>query len=58
MSGWCRATLVSRSMLLSRGQEQGLRGLNITHPYKERILRFVVIEDATVRAIGACNTLC
>ncbi|HET7911743.1 MAG TPA: shikimate dehydrogenase [Pseudolabrys sp.] len=43
--------------VIERAKEQGLRGLNITHPYKERILPFVTIEDSTVRAIGACNTV-
>lgn len=43
--------------LIDRAKEQGLRGLNITHPYKERILQFVTIEDSTVKAIGACNTV-
>ena len=44
-------------IVISRTKEQGLRGLNITHPYKERILQFVAIEDLTVKAIGACNTV-
>jgi Shikimate 5-dehydrogenase len=44
-------------MLIGQAKEQGLRGLNITHPYKERILQFVTIEDSTVKAIGACNTV-
>jgi shikimate 5-dehydrogenase len=35
MSGWCGATLVSRSnAVVARAKEQGLRGLNITHPTK------------------------
>lgn len=33
------------------------RGLNITHPYKERILNFVTIDDPALEAIGACNTV-
>ena len=43
--------------VVARAKEQGLRGLNITHPYKERILQFVTVEDSTVKAIGACNTV-
>lgn len=43
--------------VVARAKEQGLRGLNITHPYKERILQFVAIEDPALRAIGACNTV-
>ena len=43
--------------VVARAKEQGLRGLNITHPYKERVLQLVAIEDSTVKAIGACNTV-
>jgi quinate/shikimate dehydrogenase (NAD+) len=43
--------------VFARARAEGLRGLNITHPYKERVLRFVTVEDPTVQAIGACNTV-
>lgn len=43
--------------VVDRAQRDGLRGLNITYPYKEQILSRVTIEDAAVRAIGACNTV-
>jgi shikimate dehydrogenase len=43
--------------VVDRAQSDGLRGLNITYPYKERILSRVTIQDAAVRAIGACNTV-
>lgn len=33
------------------------RGLNITHPYKERAAKRVAIEDPQVRRIGATNTI-
>ena len=35
----------------------GYRGLNITYPYKERIVPFVRIDDPLVRAMGAVNTV-
>ena len=43
--------------VVDRARSDGLRGLNITYPYKERILPRVAIDDAAVRAIGACNTV-
>ena len=48
---------LSFDALVDRAKSDGLRGLNITYPYKERILPRVTIEDAAVRAIGACNTV-
>ena len=43
--------------VVARAKADGLRGLNITHPYKEQILNFVTIEDPALKAIGACNTV-
>jgi shikimate dehydrogenase len=43
--------------VVSQAMAQGYRGLNITHPYKERILEFVTVESAVVNAIAACNTV-
>lgn len=43
--------------VVARAKANGLRGLNITHPYKEQVLRLATIEDPTVKAIGACNTV-
>jgi len=43
--------------VFSRALADGLRGLNITHPYKEQVLPLVTVEDGSVRAIGACNTI-
>jgi shikimate dehydrogenase len=48
---------LSFDAVVDRARSDGLRGLNITHPYKERILPRVTIEDAAVAAIGACNTI-
>jgi shikimate dehydrogenase len=35
----------------------GFRGLNITYPYKERVVPLVEIADAKVAALGAVNTV-
>jgi shikimate dehydrogenase len=35
----------------------GYRGLNITYPYKERVVAKVSIDDPLVRAMGAVNTV-
>ena len=43
--------------VIARAKADGLRGLNITYPYKEQILKFATIEDPAVVAIGACNTV-
>jgi shikimate dehydrogenase len=43
--------------VFTRARAEGLRGLNITHPYKERVLRFVTVDHPIVAAIGACNTV-
>jgi shikimate dehydrogenase len=43
--------------VVARAKADGFRGLNITHPYKEQILNFVTIDDPTLGAIGACNTV-
>jgi shikimate dehydrogenase len=41
----------------NRARRDGYRGLNITFPYKERVLAQVVINESIVRSIAACNTL-
>ncbi len=33
------------------------RGLNITYPYKERVMPKLTIDDPAIRSIGACNTV-
>jgi shikimate dehydrogenase len=43
--------------VVARAKADGLRGLNITYPYKEQILKFATVEDPAVAAIGACNTV-
>lgn len=43
--------------VIGRAKVDGLRGLNITYPYKEQILKFATVEDPAVKAIGACNTI-
>lgn len=43
--------------VFDRAREQGFRGLNITFPYKEKVVRRLRIEDASVRMIAACNTV-
>lgn len=36
---------------------EGFRGINVTYPYKERVVPKVRIEDPLVRALGAVNTV-
>lgn len=35
----------------------GFRGLNITYPFKEKVMERVLIEDRVQAAIGSCNTV-
>lgn len=43
-------------VLAGRGRD-GLAGVNVTHPYKERAARIVPISDPGVRRIAAINTV-
>jgi shikimate dehydrogenase len=43
--------------VFDRAREQGYRGLNITYPYKERVMARLAAADDSVRAVGACNTV-
>jgi shikimate dehydrogenase len=43
--------------VVGQAMTQGYRGLNITYPYKERILELVTVESAVVKAIAASNTV-
>jgi shikimate dehydrogenase len=43
--------------VFARCQAQGYRGINVTYPYKERIVPALRIDDPLVRAIGAVNTV-
>ncbi|MCI4665102.1 MAG: NAD(P)-binding domain-containing protein [Neomegalonema sp.] len=36
---------------------KGLRGVNVTYPYKERAAELVSIDDPLVRGVGAVNTV-
>ncbi len=38
-------------------QQRGLRGVNVTYPYKERVVDLIESVDPSVRAIGAVNTV-
>jgi shikimate dehydrogenase len=35
----------------------GFRGLNITYPYKERVMKLLTVSDPRVAALGAVNTV-
>ena len=43
--------------VLTWAEVDGYRGLNITYPYKERVIGHLDVPDQAVRAIGACNTV-
>lgn len=43
--------------MFDRCCKDGFRGINVTHPYKETVFARLVVEDARVLAIGACNTV-
>jgi shikimate dehydrogenase len=40
-----------------RAQKEGYRGLNITYPYKETVVGQLAVDDASIKAISACNTV-
>ncbi|MEZ5866025.1 MAG: TIM barrel protein [Geminicoccaceae bacterium] len=35
----------------------GFRGINVTYPYKERVVARLAIDEPLVRSMGACNTV-
>jgi len=43
--------------VLMRCREMGLRGVNVTYPYKERVMAHVTNCDDLVRRIGSANTV-
>lgn len=43
--------------VLAWAEASGYRGLNITYPYKERVVAHLDVRDPAVRAISACNTV-
>src|SRR4051812_39762491 len=38
-------------------QHQDLNGLNVTIPYKEKIIPFLTAQSDVVKTIGACNCI-
>ncbi|THF47755.1 shikimate dehydrogenase family protein [Allorhizobium terrae] len=38
-------------------RDQGFTGLNITYPYKERVVSLLQVPDPAIAAVGACNTV-
>lgn len=42
--------------VFDRARNDGYRGLNVTYPYKERVVGHVTIDDPRIRDIAACNT--
>ncbi len=38
-------------------RDAGFRGVNITYPYKEQVVRHLIAADPAVQAMGACNTV-
>lgn len=43
--------------IFARCQNSGYRGVNVTYPYKERVVPALRIDDPLVREIGAVNTV-
>lgn len=43
--------------VFERCRSSGYRGINVTYPYKEKVVPFLQIDDPRVAAIGACNTV-
>ena len=43
--------------VFDRAQREGYRGVNITYPYKERVVGRLAVEDSSIKAISACNTV-
>ena len=43
--------------VLGRCRAEGLRGVNVTYPYKERVMAAVAAADPLIRRIGSANTL-
>lgn len=41
----------------AHARDHGFRGVNVTYPYKEKVVAKVHVPDALVRAIGAVNTV-
>jgi shikimate dehydrogenase len=43
--------------VFDQARDDGYRGLNITYPYKERVVGRVEVRDPGIRGIAACNTV-
>ena len=43
--------------VFDHAQKEGYRGLNITYPYKETVVGRLAVDDASIKAISACNTV-
>ena len=43
--------------IVARCKSDGYRGINVTYPYKERVVPLVSIEDPFLQAMGAVNTV-
>lgn len=43
--------------VFARCAEQNFRGVNVTYPYKERVVPMVSIKDPSVRRLGGINTV-
>lgn len=44
-------------LMFDRARAEGYRGINITYPYKEVVVRRLEMQDKSVRLTGACNTV-
>ncbi|MCP4381195.1 MAG: shikimate dehydrogenase [Hyphomicrobiales bacterium] len=52
-----RETGTDFDAVLSRCRKYGFRGLNITHPYKQRVIGRITGGDPIVQRIGSANTV-
>lgn len=43
--------------VFAHAQKNGYRGVNVTYPYKEVVCSHVRVDDPSVRAVGAVNTV-
>ena len=43
--------------VFDKARAEGYRGLNITYPYKERVIARVTVDEPLVARLGACNTV-
>lgn len=45
------------NQVLRHARDIGLRGVNVTYPYKEQVAGLVTVSDLLVRSIGSVNTV-